>query len=926
MIRSRFERLYRDIAEGELAQALAAAGVLAAANTTLRLPREQLSRHLTWKFQHRWVIAPWIMPSLAEFRRVDPRDLAQAWRTSIEAHQSEPRLEVRAGKRRNISLFDEWLLSRLAHPAVGAGSVYVLDEHPRAQALFNWPLRVDFLGDAAMQAAAGASIFHGEYLSELVIRGSLSTQPDLLVSAGDLRFTLSALLAGPSSRRADCIVVLGSPGAPPERIQGLIQKLGEEVATAGIAVLGLPEEFLAGALHAIIDELAHDHPLDVALFEVARRHAATPLLLAARALTEGARLSGLVRRLGTEMAALGEEVLTIPPEAAQSSPLPQLRGTARELGRALARRAERLDYSREINAAQDVVRIRHAMAPHLGDPKQPPAPCPPPPTPRHLQAELADKRGERVVRALEPGRPYSLSVTIAPIQTKRAGLAVAEPALDESQLDIGPEGIELTVVFAEAPRDKRPRKAQIGKLCLPPIGAPRRPCIFMVRPGNGANLFEGRITVLYRNRVLQTARLLAQVATGSQRGPLDLSLAILELEKAADAAGRQGFDAALVLNDTNSGPTVTGIAGEEAVVTQIGNVKGLAETVSAAISLFTERDRGTGPLPREEMLELFRAVALPGSQVWAYLERKLPDKLRTAERVQVVEAAVGAMLPVELLYRVPAPDPGAKLCPGGPPVPGRPCSACPDTEHASSVACMNQFWGLRTVVERVGLRDDVPAGAVARLAVGRDDNLSLSLESAAYGTCTAVDEAMPPGTPSEHLPTMQARRSIEMLVGAEHVRDLQWLDDWREAVRETSPGLIALLVHKTKDTVNEALQLRDSRPVPVANIREWHLVGPKGVHPLVVVMGCKTALSKTEVLSLAPWLMLQKAGAVVCTLSPVLGRYAGPALATILDTIGQHRGRGTLGDALLAAKRSLIQAGEPIGMTLVSYGDVNLKL
>lgn len=519
-------------------------------------------------------------------------------------------------------------------------------------------------------------------------------------------------------------------------------------------------------------------------------------------------------------------------------------------------------------------------------------------------------------------------MNIGPRKRERVGRAVAGKAVDETQLEPSERGHDLTVVFAEAPDDKHTRKAQVKKLHLPATGSAKRPCEFEVHPRKGARGFEGRITVLYKGRVLQTARILGRVGSGPRRGPLDLQLAVIEVESAARAEASESIDAAIVLNDTAAGPTVTSIGGDEAIVTQIAEVKSLAETMSAAIALFTEQDRGEGALPAANMMELYRAVALPGSQVWKYLVKRFPPRVRTAKRLQVVEAAIGATLPVELFYRQPAPLANAKPCPGGPADGERACSACPDEMGAPKVVCLNQFWGFRTVVERRGLTEDVPAGAVAKLAAARDGDKPppLKIEAAVYGTSDIVDSAMPPGTPSDLLPTKRAQKALESLVGTANVKLVTGLDEWEMATQALSPGIIVLLVHKAKVYGGDALQIGPGNPIPQGNILARHLVGPAGIHPIVVLMGCKTGLSKADVLGFVPWLTECGASAVISTLSPVLGRYAGPALATIIGVLGEKRGKGTFGVAVLEAKRRLLESGEPIGMCLVTFGDADLKL
>lgn len=409
MDRSTFGRFGHDLTEDEFAKALAAAGVLAATGTSLALPVEDLRLHLGWAVQHKWAIVPWASPALKKvLDRADAGALAEAWYSAVVVRQRAPRIEVSLGGRTAGTRIDPWLLSTLSLPSVGAAAVYALIDRAPVEAAFNWPLRFGFFGDATARTF-GASIFQAGYFNELIAEVPEGEQPDLIVAPHDLRLAVSAAPAEPQ-RKADCVLLLGGLGIPRENAAELLESLRHSIATAGVAVMDVPPERRVGAALDVVAELAHDHPLDVTLFEVGRRYGVEPLLVASRALVEGARLSGFAKRFGREMAALGSDtLLSIPPEAARSEPLEQLQGPAERLGLELASRSEWLDYRRENNAAHDLARMRRAMEPHLGDATRPLPPAPAPRPPRYVQAELRDAEKHRVTRALEPGGAYCCS-------------------------------------------------------------------------------------------------------------------------------------------------------------------------------------------------------------------------------------------------------------------------------------------------------------------------------------------------------------------------------------------------------------------------------------------------------------------------------------------------------------------------------------
>jgi hypothetical protein len=256
----------------------------------------------------------------------------------------------------------------------------------------------------------------------------------------------------------------------------------------------------------------------------------------------------------------------------------------------------------------------------------------------------------------------------------------------------------------------------------------------------------------------------------------------------------------------------------------------------------------------------------------------------------------------------------------------RPCSKCPEGLEGRTVVCANQFWGLRTVFERVAHPADVPAGAVATVRRGVDPTSGVRLDSALLATSELVDAEAKNAKPKER-PSAVVEGALEELVGPGKLHKVETLAEWEDAVKK-APGLLVLVVHSTLDELdNEAIEISGT-PISYANIEDPHLVASGGSEPIVLLIGCSTAVAEAGALGLVPRLIAKRAAAVVATLAPVLGRYAGPATAELLRALAASRksGAGTLGDALLQVKRALVARGEPIGMALVAYGDASVQL
>ena len=74
-------------------------------------------------------------------------------------------------------------------------------------------------------------------------------------------------------------------------------------------------------------------------------------------------------------------------------------------------------------------------------------------------------------------------------------------------------------------------------------------------------------------------------------------------------------------------------------------------------------------------------------------------------------------------------------------------------------------------------------------------------------------------------------------------------------------------------------------------------------------------------------LTAQGAGAVVGTLSKIIGPHGAAATTHLLRSLHDVAGTGaSVGDAVMQARRSLVSEKRPIGLLLVSHGEVDTKV
>ena len=95
----------------------------------------------------------------------------------------------------------------------------------------------------------------------------------------------------------------------------------------------------------------------------------------------------------------------------------------------------------------------------------------------------------------------------------------------------------------------------------------------------------------------------------------------------------------------------------------------------------------------------------------------------------------------------------------------------------------------------------------------------------------------------------------------------------------------------------------------------------------MLLIACATATLGDPFGSLPGTLTAKGAGAVVGTLSKIVGPHGAAATTHLLRAIHDLAGQdASVGDAVEAARRSLIAERRPIGLILVSHGEMDTKV
>ncbi len=819
----------------------------------------------------------------------------------------------RSGPRFELPKEQRWLRELLSRRAVGATSVYVLNERAHPGVVIDWPLRIGILpGERADEAEAIIAASHWPYLLDSVHLGGPFTECDILLLPSGLRTAAAALLQHRDPLHADCVFITGLADAPPEEASALLGLVRTHTSTAGVAVAGITRDERAEWLNRFVQTLSHDEPLDAALFTASD---VPPILFASRALLDASRISTRIDVLAERIETTMGDIVGIyepAPDAArddaETTGFENIRGDLEYSGRSVAlptsssELAEELrkrtrDFSGERHAASEYVLFKKHLPPQLRIPQN--AAPPAPEAAREVLAATYDWLGNPAAGLL-PDRAYRVDI--------RVGLPTAGDVSGGRFPDelIPPGGHELRVIFCELPQSEQDevRQPQTQTIFLPRGGESERARFYFRTSWAGDN-FEARVLLLYENRVLHTNRYTARLGNDSTitfDPELDLSdLSLLdEYER---------FEGALVVNKTGGRMGVL-IAADEAVryVAPLGlELEVLA--LSGLLSAIADQTKLPTGMADPFMARLLFKLANRGHVLWETLKlTENAPQLAKATRIHVVAARSGELLPVELLYPRPAPQKRAFCTHAAAAMKASDFQARCTSKDPRGEVCPLEFWALNRVIEHVSFLDKPEKGATKPLHLFRKALLGVSKNVYKKDANNVA-------------------RTLKVLTGTMPVL-VNSSQEWQDAVRDEQPSLLVLLPHSEThpDTELPALEIGGDL-ISRSWLGQEHVVKPGIAPPVVLLLGCTTSLTDLPFQNFAEAIKNNGAAVVLGTLSVILGRHAAPFAVALLEALHASSGKGLkFGDVLLDVKRRRIAAGDPFALSLLAYGDVSIRM
>lgn len=900
--------------EARLAKAVAATG------SFLRMPL--LDRPTEALDFHGW---PWF-EELNGFDLPSARDAAAAWDRWTEERERSPRLRIVDWSRGGVHITPS-VLQLLRHRAVSQ-SVFFDWTDPATRLTWDLPIRVRVL-DADANDPIYGPVDRWRHAERVTGR-----ECDLLVIRGSLRTTLPRLLST-GRQEADVVLVLGGYGGGEHR--ALVDAVRIPIGAGGVAVLQEPAHDPETALDVALYELAHDLYLDEALnraFEGRVDAWLSPAVLeAAHPRRSGQRL---VERLASEppdtvLPPLSRELVDAlryqnPNFQYNVGDMPRLEPFQEQV-RQLVRDG---DFQHETEESRSIAEMRRWLRdtkPEMaavGNPRSEPRGA----VPRFLQGQVRQVHdGEETLaqQELSAAHEYQLAVFVGP---EERGFVRGETAFREDLVQEH-DGLDVLLAYTPVPDASGiVQPAIVEPLRIEPTGA-TRVVKFPIQPGR-TDRWAARVSVLYQNRVIQTTLFSANVGEQGTR-KLALEAVDAHLEDLTGPVDRTPFDGAVVFNDNDGAAGAYTYVDHEVRFAGLSGTEKMLEEIKKLLGdkLAPDASRGYERIGAQRFRAVLIKLARAGRSLWGPLRHAWSVDPRSSTdhiRLHVVDAQPDKLVPVELAYFLATPKVDAKLCPRWKEAlaVGH-CVECfgRDPVEQGKYVCPVGFLGLRAVIERG--KPGTPAQTPA---------IPLSA-AASLGASGNIDK----GTSLDPKPSVRLREAVGAVASTVHQPTN--LPTWDQLVGlppDQFPKWFVLLPHTSEKSVyvsdsnekmtEQAMEIGDDKNhILQPDLQEHHLTIPGSAsRPLVLMVGCNTALAWIPFQSWSAHLTYQGAGTVLATMCTITGPNAAMAVKRLVDALAKTAdGRG-FGEVLLEVKRTLLLERDLLPLTFATFGNVDVRL
>lgn len=526
---------------------------------------------------------------------------------------------------------------------------------------------------------------------------------------------------------------------------------------------------------------------------------------------------------------------------------------------------------------------------------------------------------------VEPSTSYMVSAFVG---AGRKATVRADTVVDEGLLTPSTSGHQIRMVFTPLWKgaDGEVPAAQMQEVHLPPSGNSAKVQFHLTTPANLVD-FRARLVLLHQYRVLQTLMLHSPLDATELEGGLVLSEENVVSADYGDTTVAPSFDAALIVNDNPQGITgLTTIAGGSAQFFEPAGFDKLLRDIRDDLASLNAPDAAEGQtddvimgLDDDRVHGLLYRLALRGAAMAKELKRQpLLGAFLSAPRLQVVDAVSGAFFPVELLYDGKPPSENAKRCEHSVAALEKQSvhDNCPNRASSDHI-CPAAFWGFSRCIERQPSSGQPGYGFAQPSQTG---NALRPLKNVVFGASRRVREMdiVPP----------TGLEAVFTGVGMGYGHAKTWTD-WTKRVGSESPSMLVLLPHSLNAAEAADLPALEigGTEMPSVRIDETFVHGAGGDRPVVLILGCSTALPDIPFLSFVREFRFNGAAVTVGTLATIRGRQTVAFIKEFLAALTEVAQQGlTFDEAILRVKRRMLAKGDPFVLSLVAYGDTGWRV
>jgi len=870
-------------------------------------------------------------------RDIDPELLADTWKsiaTGLPYGHPKPRLRLKVVGFPEKNSFRPWF--RILYESAPKENSAHIDLTTSYRKIFmKWPLRLGYFpGNSAENPAVAAhSQWPASENTQLVQIGREYDNCDILVFDGNIRALERAHKGSPAKAKCNLIILRGQKEDHAPGFFQMVLGLTRLFNASGLIFVreDLSDYGVSNYLINMIDILCHNYPLDIAAGASCSQPVDSydPLILLSRDLATF-NLDEVVDKMifdlnemsPATMIRLPSDALPrmrIPPEIlddvqAISDDIPEVK--ASELREVLNNSKRSIDYNAESHGATGLSKVAKSLE----------------------KAERMHKRRDRYIlartfiwrnnafqyekRAFVLDMPAQIIICIGPPDKRWTKSTLPVPI---EKLPKQKDPWRLKVVISDPVHIREPLA---GMIELPKHGKSTE-CAFSFIPEKEIP-FEGRITILHRGRVIQTAVLKIPVARGIRNMPRKDQLILHEIipvrSDIADMGFRRQFDLSIITNHTSDHrPVLTAISEKHAWLVNLEDCKPITEEINALLShvAHSVKDYEKG-FESKKGEELLMGLALNGRGLYnAIVKSQLSDEvgsdLARMAYLQVVSTRYDEVVPFEFIYDRPAPRKRAKLCPdwkealktGG-------CGSCSVGDPRDTI-CPLGFWGLSKVIERHDVTPQMAGNRTGHFLQSEPttDRMTLNLS----GPCLFAA--------SKEVTSKEADEVtgyLRNVFGVDPVKAGNW-DEWEEQVEKNKPNLIIALPHTEGRGVKASLEIGDDT-LEYVRIEETYIrPDDQDEFPLVALLGCDTSGSAIEYGNYVRQFRLYGAGVVIGTIATVFGGHAATVAKMLIRELKLDDDKNRrLGEVMRSVKRHALLNGHVMALCLVAFGDADWKL